>query len=65
MSPSPAMALAPPAGRGLGEGWSRARPCAMRFSQDPRMDIGGAPPPRRPSPNPLPTTWGEGAERLA
>jgi len=26
MSPSPAMALAPPAGRGLGEGWSRARP---------------------------------------
>jgi hypothetical protein len=65
MSATGLLVLSPLAGRGLGEG--RRERCSSRrsLSQDSRISIGKAAAPSRPSPNPLPTRWGEGQEHAA
>ena len=54
--------LSPRAGRGLGEGRRGVGRLHRSFRRNPRIDIGETAPPSRPSPNPLPTLWGEGLE---
>jgi hypothetical protein len=54
--------LSPPPGFGSGEAWRGRVRRYLWADEDPRSDIGEPVRPSRPSPNPLPTGWGEGGE---
>jgi hypothetical protein len=65
MSVEGALFLSPFAGTGLGEGRREGFSLRRSFSQNTRITIGETDSPRHPSPNPLPTPWGEGLEHRA